>query len=320
MARDALTLGQLVVFAGLLQQFSTQITGHGDHREHAGAERDRRAPRVRGAGRARRGRSRRPEPGARCARCRGAVRFEERQLRLTRARLVLDGVDFAVAPGRCVAFVGATGAGKSTLLGLVPRFADPARGRRADRRRRRARAGPGRPAPQRRASCSRRACCFAAPSRTTSRSGTPRRAATAIERAARTAGAHEFIAELPRGYDTLHRGGGPQPVGRAAPAPGDRARDPARAADPAARRSDQRRSTCTPKTRCCRADRGGAPRADDAARHQPLLGAARRRRDLSCSTRAASSSAAPHAALLAAGGLYARAAALHERTSPGGDA
>ena len=44
-------------------------------------------------------------------------------------RLALDGVDFAVEPGRCVAFVGATGAGKSTLLGLVPRFADPARGR-----------------------------------------------------------------------------------------------------------------------------------------------------------------------------------------------
>jgi ATP-binding cassette subfamily B protein len=41
---------------------------------------------------------------------------------------VLDGIDFAVAPGTKVAIVGPTGAGKSTLLGLLPRFFDPSMG------------------------------------------------------------------------------------------------------------------------------------------------------------------------------------------------
>ena len=75
---------------------------------------------------------------------------------------------------------------------------------------------------------------------------------------------------------------------------------PARAADPAARRSDQRDRRAH-RGRGAVRDRGGAPRADDAARHQPLLGAARRRRDLRARRGAASSSAGRHAALLAAG-------------------
>jgi ATP-binding cassette subfamily B protein len=74
-ARDALTLGQLVVFAGLPAAVLDADHRDGEHREHAGAERDRRAPRVRGAGRARRGRVAGPTRAARA--CRGAVRFEE---------------------------------------------------------------------------------------------------------------------------------------------------------------------------------------------------------------------------------------------------
>src|SRR5262249_49747788 len=71
-----------------------------------------------------------PEAAAPLAACRGAVRFENVSFGFAgSAGLALDDVDFAVEPGRCVAIVGATGAGKSTLLSLVPRFADPARGR-----------------------------------------------------------------------------------------------------------------------------------------------------------------------------------------------
>jgi ATP-binding cassette, subfamily B, bacterial len=41
---------------------------------------------------------------------------------------VLEGIDFAVAPGKKIAIVGPTGAGKSTMLGLLPRFFDPSAG------------------------------------------------------------------------------------------------------------------------------------------------------------------------------------------------
>jgi ATP-binding cassette, subfamily B, bacterial len=127
-ARDALTLGQLVVYAGLLQQFSTQITGMATivNTLEQSVTAARRVFEVLDA----------PveveSPGAPAplAACRGAVRFEDVSFgHGGEDRLALDRVDFAVEPGRCVAFVGATGGGKSTLLGLVPRFGDPVRGR-----------------------------------------------------------------------------------------------------------------------------------------------------------------------------------------------
>ena len=191
---------------------------------------------------------------------------------------MLEAVDFAVEPGRCVAFVGATGAGKSTLLGLVPRFSDPRAGRvlvdgvdvRAldlDTLRRNV------------GVVFQESLLFRGTVADNIAFGHPDATRDAIERAARTAGAHEFIAELPARLRHLHRGGGAQPVGRAAPAAGDRARDPARAADPAARRSDQRDRRAH-RGRGAVRHRGRAPRAHDAARHQPLLGPARRRRDL----------------------------------------
>lgn len=39
--------------------------------------------------------------------------------------VVLDGVNFEVAPGETVALVGSTGSGKSTLVSLLARLADP---------------------------------------------------------------------------------------------------------------------------------------------------------------------------------------------------
>ncbi len=41
---------------------------------------------------------------------------------------VLRNIDFAIAPGETVAFVGRSGSGKSTLIGLLPRFHDPESG------------------------------------------------------------------------------------------------------------------------------------------------------------------------------------------------
>ena len=68
------------------------------------------------------------------------------------------------------------------------------------------------------------------------------------------------------------RGGRDEPVGRPAPAAGDRARVAARSADPAARRSDERRRRAD-RGRDPVGDRVGAPRADDLARDRPPAGA-----------------------------------------------
>ena len=125
-ARDAMTLGQLVVFAGLLQQFATQITGMATivNTLEQSVTAARRVFEVLDAPIE----VQSPAPPAPLAACRGAVRFEDVSFGHGGA-LALDGVDFAVEPGRCVAFVGPTGAGKSTLLALVSRFADPSGGR-----------------------------------------------------------------------------------------------------------------------------------------------------------------------------------------------
>jgi ATP-binding cassette subfamily B protein len=205
-ARDALTLGQLVVFAGLLQQFSTQITGMANivNTLEQSLTAARRVFEVLDAPTE----VASPPLPAPLAACRGAVRFENVSFGFgvtdggRAGRLALDDVDFAVEPGRCVAFVGATGAGKSTLLGLVPRFADPVRGRvlidgvdlRAldpDALRRNI------------GVVFQESLLFRGTIADNIAFGQPGAGRDAVERAARTAGAHGFISELPRGYDTL---------------------------------------------------------------------------------------------------------------------
>ena len=60
------------------------------------------------------------------ARCKGHVRYEEVTFGYQREDgPVLEGVSLEVKPGQTVAIVGPTGAGKSTLVSLLPRFFDP---------------------------------------------------------------------------------------------------------------------------------------------------------------------------------------------------
>ncbi len=54
----------------------------------------------------------------------GALRFEGVRFGYGPGRSVLDGLDLEVAGGEAVAIVGATGSGKSTVARLVPRFYD----------------------------------------------------------------------------------------------------------------------------------------------------------------------------------------------------
>jgi ATP-binding cassette subfamily B protein len=61
-------------------------------------------------------------------RARGAVELREVTFWYEPGRPVLDRVSFAVAPGERVGLAGRTGAGKTTLVGLLSRFYDPREG------------------------------------------------------------------------------------------------------------------------------------------------------------------------------------------------
>lgn len=69
-------------------------------------------------------------PGARpLTGARGHVEFAGVTFGYHPGRPVLRGLQLAAAPGESLALVGATGAGKSTLVSLIPRFFDPWEGR-----------------------------------------------------------------------------------------------------------------------------------------------------------------------------------------------
>lgn len=62
---------------------------------------------------------------------RGRVRFENVNFHYNgnSGETVLHNLDLEVEPGKTIAILGATGAGKSTLINLIPRFYDPVHGR-----------------------------------------------------------------------------------------------------------------------------------------------------------------------------------------------
>ena len=115
---------------------------------------------------------------------------------------VLDGIDLHVAPGESLALVGATGSGKSTVAGLLARLYDPEGGRvlldGVDLR-------------ELRLADVRRAVAlvfeetflFSESVAENIRVGRPDAADEDVERAAGLAGAAEFIAGLPDGYETV---------------------------------------------------------------------------------------------------------------------
>jgi ATP-binding cassette subfamily B protein len=117
-------------------------------------------------------------------------------------RTVLEDIDLEIEAGRTIALIGPTGSGKTTLASLVPRFYDAGAGkvtvdgvdvREVTRRSLRREIGI----------ISQDPFLFSASVRDNIAFGLPSVPQEAIEAAARAAQAHQFIEELPQGYDTV---------------------------------------------------------------------------------------------------------------------
>lgn len=198
--KQEITLGDLVVFAGLLQQFATRASSMATivntlQQSLIGARRvfevldtplEVQTPE-------------RPEP---FPPTRGAIEFRDVHFAYHEGMPTLNGVSLRVEPGECVGVLGATGSGKSTLLSLIPRFYDATQGcvyvdgsdvRRLDLDELRRRIGI----------VFQEAMLFRGTVRENIAFGYPEASEVAIERAAKKAGADEFIRRLPRGYDTV---------------------------------------------------------------------------------------------------------------------
>ncbi len=133
---------------------------------------------------------------------RGLVRYEHVTFGYDPERPVLHEIDLELEPGRTVALIGHTGSGKTTLASLVPRFYDVTEGRVTvdgvdvrDVRLDSLRSAIG--------VISQDPFLFSATVRENIAFGRPDATEEEIVAAARAAQAHEFIEELPQGYDTM---------------------------------------------------------------------------------------------------------------------
>jgi ATP-binding cassette, subfamily B, bacterial len=132
----------------------------------------------------------------------GRVVFDDVSFGYDPARPVLEDVSLEVEDGRTIALIGPTGSGKTTLAALVPRFYDTTSGRVLvdgvdvrDLVRRSLRREIG--------VISQDPFLFSASIRDNIALGMPDAPFDAVEAAARAAQAHEFILELPHGYETV---------------------------------------------------------------------------------------------------------------------
>jgi ATP-binding cassette subfamily B protein len=133
----------------------------------------------------------------------GHVEFKDVHFRYAGSeREILRGVSFSVAPGQMVALLGTTGAGKSTVINLIPRFYDVTGG---------AVLIDGHDVKQVTLSSLRsqvgvvlqEALLFSGSVRDNIAYGRPEATEAEVRAAAEAAQAHEFIATLPHGYDTI---------------------------------------------------------------------------------------------------------------------
>lgn len=204
--RDELAIGSgIFFFAGLLQQFSSQVANltniaNSVQQSLSGA---RRVFEILDAPEA----ITSPANPVRLPKVQGNVEFEGVWFEYTAGNAVVKDVSFQVKPGQRVAILGATGAGKSTLLSLLCRFYDPTQGRimldgidlkeieLTDLRR-----NIG--------MVFQESFMFSNTVAANIAYGQPEATLEQVQRAARIAAAHDFIAELPHGYDAVLGEGG----------------------------------------------------------------------------------------------------------------
>ena len=132
----------------------------------------------------------------------GDIRFDQVSFSYGGLAPAVDGLTFTAAAGKTTALVGPSGAGKSTIFNLLMRFYDPASG---------AVTIGGQDVASMTVASLRKAVAFVGQDvvlfddtvSANIRYGRPDADDAAIEAAARSAGAHDFIMALPHGYATL---------------------------------------------------------------------------------------------------------------------
>ena len=142
-------------------------------------------------------------PGARrAARFKGKIEFDKVSFGYSPDQWILKDVSFEIEPGQVAAFVGPTGGGKSTIISLVARFYDPLSGEvKIDGTN--IRNYTMKSLRQQISFVLQETLLFRAPVWQNIAYGRPEANRAEIIRAAKLANAHEFIDEMPEGYDTM---------------------------------------------------------------------------------------------------------------------
>jgi subfamily B ATP-binding cassette protein MsbA len=138
----------------------------------------------------------------RAGRFKGKIEFDKVSFGYNPDQLILKDVSFEIEPGQVAAFVGPTGGGKTTIISLVARFYDPISGEiKIDGTN--IRNYTMKSLRQQISFVLQETLLFRAPIWENIAYGRPEAKRAEIIQAAKLANAHEFIDEMPEGYDTM---------------------------------------------------------------------------------------------------------------------